>query len=138
MKRILGLDHGDRRIGLALSDPLQIIAKPFKTIDLKFTKNIFDLLNSIIEEYDIEKIIVGYPITLKNEFSIQTEKVLKFVELLKKNIQIEVELYDERLTSQIAQKSLVMQGIKTGHNKEDVDKTAAAVFLQNYLDENKK
>ena len=138
MKRILGLDHGDRRIGLALSDPLQIIAKPFETIDLKFTENIFVLLNSIIKEHDVEKIIVGYPVTLKNEFSIQTEKVLKFVELLKKNIQIEVQLYDERLTSQIAQKSIVMQGIKTGHNKEDVDKTAAAVFLQNYLDENKK
>ena len=138
MKRILGLDHGDRRIGLALSDPLQIIAKPFETIDLKFTKNIYDLLNSIIIEHDVEKIIVGYPITLKNEFSIQTEKVLKFVELLKKNVQIEVKLYDERLTSQIAQKSLIMQGVKTGHNKDDVDKTAAAVFLQNYLDENKK
>ena len=138
MKRILGLDHGDRRIGLALSDPLQIIAKPFETIDLKFTENIFDLLNSIIKEQDVEKIIVGYPLTLKNEFSIQTKKVLKFVELLKKNVQIEVKLYDERLTSQIAQKSLVMQGIKTGHNKEYIDKTAAAVFLQNYLDENKK
>jgi len=138
LKRILGLDHGDRRIGLALSDPLQIIAKPFETIDLKFTENIFVLLNSIIKEYDVETIIVGYPLTLKNEFSIQTEKVLKFVELLKKNVQVEVKLYDERLTSQIAQKSLVMQGVKTGHNKEDVDKTAAAVFLQNYLDENKK
>ena len=138
MKRILGLDHGDRRIGLALSDPLQIIAKPFETIDLKFTENIFDLLNSIIKEQDVEKIIVGYPITLKNKFSIQTKKVLKFVELLKKNVQIEVKLYDERLTSQIAQKSLIMQGVKTGHNKDDVDKTAAAVFLQNYLDENKK
>ena len=138
MKRILGLDHGDRRIGLALSDPLQIIAKPFETIDLKFAKNIFDLLNSIIKEKDVEKIIVGYPITLKNKFSIQTKKVLKFVELLKKNVQIEVKLYDERLTSQIAQKSLIMQGVKTGHNKDDVDKTAAAVFLQNYLDENKK
>ena len=138
MKRILGLDHGDRRIGLALSDPLQIIAKPFETIDLKFAKNIFDLLNSIIKEQNVEKIIVGYPITLKNKFSIQTKKVLKFVELLKKNVQIEVKLYDERLTSQIAQKSLIMQGVKTGHNKDDVDKTAAAVFLQNYLDENNK
>ena len=138
MKRILGLDHGDRRIGLALSDPLQIIAKPFETIDLKFAKNIFDLLNSIIKEQNVEKIIVGYPITLKNKFSIQTKKVLKFVELLKKNVQIEVKLYDERLTSQIAQKSLIMQGVKTGHNKDDVDKTAAVVFLQNYLDENKK
>ena len=57
MKRILGLDHGDRRIGLALSDPLQIIAKPFETIDLKFTKNIYDLLNSIIKEYDIGGLI---------------------------------------------------------------------------------
>jgi len=138
LKRILGLDHGDRRIGIALSDPLQIIAKPFETIDLKFTKNIFDLLNSIIKEHNVEKIIVGYPITLKNEFSIQTEKVLKFVALLKENVRIEVKLYDERLTSQIAQKSLIMQGVKTGHNKDDVDKTAAAVFLQNYLDENKK
>ena len=58
--------------------------------------------------------------------------------MLKKNVQIEVKLYDERLTSQIAQKSLIMQGVKTGHNKDDVDKTAAVVFLQNYLDENKK
>ena len=134
MKRILGLDHGDRRIGLALSDPLQIIAKPFETIDLKFAKNIFDLLNSIIKEQNVEKIIVGYPITLKNKFSIQTKKVLKFVELLKKNVQIEVKLYDERLTSQIAQKSLIMQGVKTGHNKGRVDETAAAIFLQEYLD----
>ena len=137
MKRILGLDHGERRIGLALSDPLQIIAKPFKTIDVKLIDNLYDLINDIIDEYNIEIIVVGLPITLKNEASIQTNKVLKFVELLKENVNIKIELYDERLTSQIAKKSLIMQGVKTGHNKEDIDKIAAAVFLQNYLDENK-
>ena len=137
MKRILGLDHGERRIGLALSDPLQIIAKPFKTIDLKITDDLYNLINNIIRDYNIGIIVVGLPITLKNEASIQTNKVLKFVKILKENIDVDIELYDERLTSKIAKKVLIMQGIKTGHNKEDIDKTAAAVFLQNYLDENK-
>ena len=137
MKRILGLDHGDRRIGLALSDPMQIIAKPFKTIDLKNIENLFVVLNDIIIEYNVEVIIVGYPVSLKNESSIQTKKVLDFVDSLKENVIIEVKLYDERLTSKIAKEALIMQGVKTGHNKQDIDKTAAAVFLQNYLDENK-
>ena len=137
MKRILGLDHGDRRIGLALSDPMQIIAKPFKTIDLKNIENLFVVLNDIIIEYNVEVIIVGYPVSLKNESSIQTKKVLDFVDRLKENMTIEVKLYDERLTSKIAKEALIMQGVKTGHNKQDIDKTAAAVFLQNYLDENK-
>jgi len=137
LKRILGLDHGDRRIGLALSDPMQIIAKPFKTIDLKNIENLFVVLNDIIIEYNVEVIIVGYPVSLKNESSIQTKKVLDFVDSLKENVIIEVKLYDERLTSKIAKEALIMQGVKTGHNKQDIDKTAAAVFLQNYLDENK-
>ena len=138
MNRILGLDHGDRRIGIAISDPLKIIAKPLKTIDLLKTKNIFYDINEIIDEYFVCKIIVGLPKTLKNEFSEQTIKVMKFVDLLKENIEIEVDVYDERLTSKIAKKSLILQGIKTGHNKSDIDMTAAAVFLQNYLDGIKK
>ena len=137
MKRILGLDHGERRIGLALSDPLQIIAKPFKTLDLLNHNNIFQTINDIVIENNIESIVVGYPLTLQNDLSIQTEKVLKFVAELKKNVSIDVFLYDERLSSYIAKKSLISQGIKTGHNKDEIDKTAAAVFLQNYLDEQK-
>ena len=137
MKRILGLDHGERRIGLALSDPLQIIAKPFKTLDLLNHENVFKTINNIIIENNIESIVVGYPLTLRNDLSIQTEKVLKFVAELKKNVSIDVFLYDERLSSNIAKKSLIPQGIKTGHNKDEIDKTAAAVFLQNYLDEQK-
>ena len=63
---------------------------------------------------------------------------MEFVELLKENVEVEVDVYDERLTSKIAKESLIFQGIKTGHNKSDIDMTAAAVFLQNYLDDVKK
>ena len=63
-----------------------------------------------------------------------TEKVIEFINFIKNNLSIDVSAYDERLTSQIAKQSLILQGVKTGHNKKDVDKTAAAIFLQNYLD----
>ena len=138
MHRILALDYGDKKIGIAISDPMQIIAKPFKTLVNTTNKNIFLELNQIISEYDVEKIVVGLPITLKNKYSVQTEKVSVFIELLKSNIPIPVDSYDERLSSKIAIQSLIEQGIKTGHNKKEIDKTAAAIFLQNYLDDKKK
>jgi len=138
LHRILALDYGDKKIGIAISDPMQIIAKPFKTLVNTTNKNIFLELNQIISEYDVEKIVVGLPITLKNKYSVQTEKVSVFIELLKSNIPIPVDSYDERLSSKIAIQSLIEQGIKTGHNKKEVDKTAAAIFLQNYLDDEKK
>ena len=72
MNRILALDYGDRKIGVAISDPMQIIAKPFKTLNNTTNKNILLDLNEIISEYDINKIIVGLPITLKNKYSMST------------------------------------------------------------------
>ena len=138
MNRILALDYGDKKIGVAISDPMQIIAKPFKTLVNTTNKNIFLELNQIISEYSVEKIVVGLPITLKNKYSIQTEKVSVFIELLKNNVSIPVDSYDERLSSKIAIQSLIEQGIKTGHNKKEIDKTAAAIFLQNYLDDKSK
>ena len=138
MNRILALDYGDKKIGVAISDPMQIIAKPFKTLNNTTNKNILLELNEIISEYDINKIIVGLPITLKNKYSIQTEKVSAFIEFLKENLSIYVDSYDERLSSKIAIQSLIKQGIKTGHNKREIDKTAAAIFLQNYLDDKSK
>ena len=135
MNRIVALDYGDKKIGVAISDPMQIIAKPFKTLDNTTNENILFELNQIISEYDVEKVVVGLPITLKNKYSIQTEKVGIFIELLKNNISIPVDSYDERLSSKIAIQSLIKQGVKTGHNKKEIDKTAAAIFLQNYLDD---
>ena len=134
MNRILAIDYGDVRIGLAMSDLMQIIAKPYKTIKNTGRNEIFIQLENIIEENNIGKIIVGLPITLKGGHSEQTNKVLSFVKELKLYMKIDIDTYDERLSSFQAKKSLILQGIKTGHNKEQIDQTAAAIFLQGYLD----
>ena len=133
MNRILALDYGDKRIGSAISDPMQIIAKPFRVVANTTNENILIELNEIIKEYEVEQLVVGLPLTLKNKYSAQTKKVIDFIKFLKKNISIPIHSYDERLSSIIAIQSLVKQGIKTGYNKEEIDKTAAAIFLQSYL-----
>ena len=133
--RILALDYGEKRVGLAISDLMQIIAKPFKTLNNISNNNIFDQLKIIIEEKSIDKIVVGLPTTLNNKESKQTKIVNQFINQLKISVSIPVVSYDERLTSIEAKRSLVVQGVKTGHNKGAVDMTAAAIFLQNYLDE---
>ena len=138
LNRILALDYGDKKIGVAISDPMKIIAKPFKTLDNTTSKNTLINLNQIISEYNIEKVVVGLPLTLKNKYSIQTNKVCVFIKFLKENISIPVDSYDERLSSKIAIQSLIRQGVKTGHNKKEIDKTAAAIFLQDYLDDKNK
>jgi len=133
--RILALDHGDKKIGVAISDPMKIIAKPLQIIINSSYDRILSELNDLIKEFDIEMIVVGLPITMKNTTSEQTKKVIEFIDYLKENLSINIQTYDERLTSKMAIKALVMQGIKTGHNKQEIDKTSAAIFLQNYLDD---
>ena len=135
MGRILALDHGDKKIGVAISDPMKIIAKPLQIIINSSYDRVLSELNDLIREFDIEMIVVGLPITMKNTASEQTKKVIKFIDYLKENLSINIQPYDERLTSKMATKALVMQGIKTGHNKQEIDKTSAAIFLQNYLDD---
>tara|TARA_B100000029_G_C17564168_1_gene954478 strand:- start:1210 stop:1629 length:420 start_codon:yes stop_codon:yes gene_type:complete len=136
LTRILSVDYGDKRVGIAISDILKIIAKPYDTIENKSDKFVIDKILEMANDKNVEKIIVGLPLTMKGEYSIQTDKVLDFINLLKKNTSISIEKYDERLSSLEAKKSLIKQGIKTGHNKSEVDKTAAAIFLQSYLNKN--
>ena len=133
MNRILAIDYGMKKIGLALSDPLKIIAKPFNTIDNISYEDCLIQLKNIIKEYSVNEIVVGLPITLKNTFSEQTNLVKDFIDSLKNDLIIKITTIDERLSSIEAKKSLIQQGIKTGHNKKEIDKTAAAIFLQSYL-----
>ncbi len=135
MSRILALDHGDKKIGVAISDPMKIIAKPLKIIINSNNNKVLDELKKLIVELNIEMILVGMPLTMKNNSSNQTVKVIEFIDYLKNHLSIQIKSYDERLTSKMATKSLIMQGIKTGHNKHEIDKTSAAIFLQNYLDD---
>ena len=133
--RVLAIDYGDSRIGLALSDIMHIIAKPFKTIINSSDESVISNLQEIIINNSVGEILVGLPVTLKNNNSEQTNKVNAFIEKLSENVSIPITSYDERLTSISATRSLVQQGIKTGKNKGAIDMTAAAIFLQNYLDE---
>ena len=133
MGRILGVDYGDSRIGLALSDPNKIIASPFKTIKNKgFDKTKEEIFN-IIKENNVELIVLGLPISLSGTETNQTKKVRKFQSFIQ-DFDIPIEIQDERLSSLTAKKSLIQQKIKTGHNKHLIDSTAAAIFLQHYLD----
>ena len=134
LSRVLGLDYGERRIGLALSDPLGIIAKPLTIIDRKKTADHISRISEIVSERKITSIVVGLPLTLKGDYSKQTEIVLAFIDQLKSDLQIPIMTIDERLSSVAAEKALQAQAVKTGHNKGRVDETAAAIFLQEYLD----
>ena len=137
MKRILCLDYGEKRIGLALSDPLKIIAYPYKTL-IKYDLNKLKYeLKKIIDDENIESIVIGLPIGLNGRDTIQTQKVRDFrLQIFDLNIPLYFE--DERLSSLSAAKSMKMEKIKTGFNKEMIDKRAAAIILQQFLDKNKK
>tara|TARA_A100001015_G_C14429962_1_gene496264 strand:- start:65 stop:469 length:405 start_codon:yes stop_codon:yes gene_type:complete len=132
VNRALGIDYGDTRIGIALSDPLQIITKPY--ITLKNNSDFFVKLESIVNEKEVKTIVVGYPYGMKGQITKQTEKVDLFIDRLKQNIDIDVIKVDERLSSKSAENLLKKQGFKTGHNKSMIDDTSAAIILQEYID----
>ena len=133
MGRVLGIDYGDSRIGLAMSDPLKIIASPFKTIRNEGNEKCLQVFQSLIKEKDVEAIVVGFPIGLKGQETAQTKKVREFANLLYA-LKLPIRLEDERLSSVSAEKSMIQQNIKTGHNKGLIDQRAAAIVLQQFLD----
>ena len=133
MGRVLGIDYGDSRIGLAMSDPLKIIASPFKTIRNEGNEKCLQVFQSLIKEKDVEAIVVGLPMGLKGQETAQTKKVREFANLLYA-LKLPIHLEDERLSSVSAEKSMIQQNIKTGHNKGLIDQRAAAIILQQFLD----
>ena len=134
MSRVLGIDYGERRIGLAISDPLEIIAKPLKVLDRKIIPDYISEILDIAATQDVYIIVVGLPLTLKGGHSSQTKVVQDFIDKLRQTGNISVVHIDERLSSVAAERSLQEQGVKTGHEKGRVDETAAAIILQEYLD----
>ena len=133
MGRFLAIDYGSKRVGLAISDPTKKIAKAYKTITNDSLDTLLYCIKNEIKKNSIEKIILGLPIGMNGKNTSQTELVLKFNDILKNFLSIPVVLEDERLTSLHAKKSLVFQGFKTTSNKENIDSTAAALLLQNYI-----
>ena len=142
--RILGLDYGTKTVGVAVSDPLEITAQPVETIERKSANKLRQTLariEVIIEEYGtvseqekIGLIVLGYPKNMNNTEGDRCEATRAFKEDLERRTGLEVVLWDERLTTVEAERILMDSGVRRENRKTYIDKMAAAVILQNYLD----
>jgi putative Holliday junction resolvase len=137
-KRILGIDFGTVRVGVAVSDPLRIIAQSVGT----FTNNagIIDTVAEIARQYDVGLVVIGMPFTLKGEKGMKAEEVDKFISRLKEKLSVDVIPWDERFTSRIARQTLIQMGTTKKQrrtNKGKVDAMASALILQSFLDQTK-
>jgi len=134
VKRILGLDVGDRTIGVAVSDGLGITAQGLTTIRRKSFDKDFRILRDYIEEYEAVEVVVGLPKSMDGSLGPQAEKVLQFVERFKKDFDIPVVMSDERLSTALVQKAMISADVSRAKRKEVVDMLAAQVILQGYMD----
>src|SRR5262245_21980999 len=132
--RILALDHGTKRIGVAVSDELKMIAQPLEFIPAEPFVKFLERLREIIREKEVEMILVGMPRNMDGSYEPTALKVQEFVAVLKDAITIPIKRLDERLTSAQANRFLIQGGVRREKRKEKVDKTAAALLLQSYLD----
>jgi putative holliday junction resolvase len=132
--RILGLDFGEKRIGVSISDPLRITAQPLSTIQYYSEQNLWEKFDQFWIKYDIEKVVVGLPLNMNGSFGPSAERAKNFGENLKSRFQIGVEFWDERLTSSEAKKTIQQFGKKPSKRKEQIDKLASILILQGYLD----
>ena len=131
--RLIGIDFGLSKVGLSISDPLKIISIPLKVIKYKNRKELLRKLQEIALENDVKSFVVGYPLNMNNKKNEMTKLVDDFfVEL--KNLNFNVFLQDERLSSESAKKIMREQNIKTGNNKEHIDLIASTIILQSFLD----
>lgn len=134
MARILAIDYGQKRTGIAVTDSLQIIANGLTTIE---TSTLFDFLADYIKKEEVAEIIVGKPLQTNGEDSENMKRITPFVNRLKKLYPaIAISYYDERFTSVLAHKAMIESGInrKTRQNKALVDKISATIILEDYLE----
>ncbi|MFA5336518.1 MAG: Holliday junction resolvase RuvX [Candidatus Omnitrophota bacterium] len=132
--RVLGLDFGEKRIGVAVSDPLGIIAQGVTVIERKTIEEDLKAINAIISEYGAESIVVGMPINMDGTKGKSADKVAEFVELLKASAGIPVATYDERLSTKESEKFLISSDVSRRKRKNVIDKVAAQLILESYLE----
>ena len=135
--RILGLDYGAKTVGVAVSDPLGLTAQKVETIWRKQENKLRRTLariEELIAEYEVEKIVLGFPKNMNNTVGERAEKALEFGEMLKKRTGLEVIMWDERLTTVEADRTLIEAGVRRENRKQYLDGIAAVFILQGYLD----
>ena len=134
LARVLGLDVGSKRIGLAISDPLGITAQGLETIQRQNKRLDFDPLEKVIREYAVAEIVVGYPLRMSGAEGIQAEKMQRFAEELRQRFPLPVHLWDERLSSAQANRLLRETEMSIKRRGQVVDQMAAVLILQSWMD----
>ncbi len=135
--RIIGLDYGSKTVGVAVSDPLLVTAQGVETITRKDENKLRQTLariEALCQEYEADRIVLGFPKNMNNSVGDRAEKTLAFKEMLERRTGLSVIMWDERLTTMEAERVLQESGVRREHRKEVIDKIAAVFILQNYLD----
>lgn len=135
--RILGLDYGSKTVGVAVSDPLQIIATGVEIIRRESENKLRRTLariETLIAEYEVDKIVLGLPKNMNNTLGDRVEKTMEFKEMLERRTGLEVVMWDERLTTVMAHKTMIESGVRREDRSKYVDSIAAVFILQGYLD----
>jgi putative holliday junction resolvase len=132
--RMMALDHGTRRIGVAVSDETKTIASPMEYIPAEPMDKVIERIQQVIREKDVELIIIGMPRNMDGTYGPASEQVNEFIAALLPHITTPIKKWDERLTSVMANRALLEGNVRRADRKERVDKMAAAILLQSYLD----
>jgi len=133
-RRILGLDLGSKRIGLAISDPLGLTAQGLPTLKHANRRATMERLRELTDAYQVERIVLGHPLHMKGYASARAEEAERFAEWLRRDLKLPVELFDERLTSAEAERLMREAGASRRERREAADRMAAQLILQAYLD----
>jgi len=132
MSRYLGIDYGEKRIGLAISDITGLIASSLTAIDAE--KGVLKQIDLVIAEHSVGEIVVGFPKNMNNTIGEKAKTILEFVDILKKHVQIPVHLWDERLTTKEASRVLIKADVSRKKRKKVIDSMASQLILQGFLD----
>jgi len=130
----MALDIGDKKIGVAMSDPEGVLATPLVTIIRLNDSEAIDSICKLVSKYKVGHVVVGLPYSLDGSVGTQAEKVCAFARKLSQSLQVDIRMQDERLSSAAADRLLSEAGAKKGHKKSVRDAAAAAFILQGYLD----
>ena len=132
--RILGIDYGDRRVGLAVSDEGGMLASGLPTLERKSPADLVESLRRACREYGVERIVVGLPVNMDGSHGPRAQVTLAFVERLREALGLEVEAWDERLTTRQADRLMLAADLSRKQRKQRLDRLAAQLMLQSYLD----
>lgn len=133
-QRVMALDVGARRIGVALSDPSRLLATPLTTLHAQPRQRVLERIAALITQHEVSELVVGLPLTLSGTIGPQAQVVQAFVDELRPILTIPIHLFDERLTSVAAERMMIDLGLKPEQRKAKIDEVAASIILQDFLD----